>query len=465
MVEWRERRCSVVPWCSCRDRNVVDTNHDSRMEEVVQFTAEAATKVGTMLMGASQVAARSGGRASPTSGLGIAASIGAGYSLYRCVQATAQAADAGAAKTLADSVMPSPQLIKDALDRVAAVSAQSSGRGGRQRQRRHSWTAGEEKSAERERQEAALASLLASTELDCLEYSRQRSAILPDAAHGAPVTPVTSPDAVEMAGRARSAEDDEATRELQRQLDYKLAEVRVLQRQHALDLSEVAKTHVAVSTVARKWRHKKHRQATRELLRGVSDAREKSEVAKGEVASQVAESILARHPDWNAHEAAAGVTRVIKIHTVLLKAGSFRRTTSWGTPRASDSSPERSVDFFLFEFAVQLPPRRLSRSHTYTVPLTPQHLRSQPTSPQPLPALAVGTDQEPEPELALSPRGEPGESEPEQGSNQRRPSFAGSTSSLAERSSSHEAVAEAAVARACANSDSREVRRPLKHAI
>ena len=436
------------------------------MDEVVQFTAEAATKVGTMLMEASQVAARSGGRASPTSGLGIAASIGAGYSLYRCVQFTAQAADAGAAKTLANSVMPSPQLIKDTLDRVAAVSAQSNGRGCRRRQRRHSWTAGEEKSTERERHEAALASLLASTELDCLEYTRQRSASLTDAGHDAPVTPVTSPDAVEMAGRAWSPDDDhEVTRELQRQLDYKLAEVRLLQRQHAQALSEVAQTHVAVSTVARKWRQKVQRQATRELLRSASDAREKSEVAKGEVASQVAERILARHPDWNAHEAAAGVTRVVKIHTVLRKAGSVRRTTSWGTPRANDSRPERSVDFFLFEFAVQLPPKRLSRSHTYTVPLTPQQLRSQPTTPQPVPALAVGRDREPELELALSPSGEPGESAHEQGSMQRRPSFAGSASSLAEPSPSHEAVAEAAVARACANSDSREVRRPLEHAI
>jgi hypothetical protein len=406
--------------------------------------ADGAAQVGAMLMqSAANVASQSSARgASPTIGLGIGASIGAGFAVYRCAKAGAEAVDASAAQALADTIRPSPQLLMKTLDRVAPVSSQPK-EFARPRRRRHSWTAGDEKSPEQERQEAALARLLASN-----EATRLRSTSTPAAANqDAPVTPVTSPDAVT---QAASATDSDATRELQRQLEYKLAEVRLLQRQHAQALSDVAQTYTAASTISRKWRQKVQRQATRELLRSVSDVREASEVAKGQVATQVAEKILARHPTWNAHEAAAGVTRVVKIHTVLMKPGSVRRTASWGTPRAGDSDSERAVDFFLFEFAVQLPPKRFSRSHAYAAPHTPQ----QPAMPQTPPA--AGADREAEPELALSPSGGVGGSAPTdvQDLNQGTPSPTGG------RTSSHEDIAEAAVAAACANSDGREVRWP-----
>ena len=409
--------------------------------------ADRAAQVGAMLMqSASHVAAQGSGRGpSPTIGLGIGASIGAGFAVYRCAKASAREVDASAAQALANAIRPSPQLLKNALDQAAAVSSQPK-EFARPRRRRHSWTAGQPETPGQEHHEATLARFLASG-----ESSTQRSTSTPGAAsQDAPVTPVTSPDALT---QPASAEESETTRELQRQLDYKLAEVRLLQRQHAQALSDVAQAHTAASTISRKWRQKVQRQATRELLRSVSEARVASEIAQGQVATQVAEKILARHPTWSAHEAAAGITRVVKIHTVILKPGSVRRTASWGTPRTNESNPERSVDFFLFEFAVQLPPKRLSRSHAYTVPHTPQQPATRQTAP------ATGADRDSEPELALSPSGEVGEpvTVVEQGADGRSPSSPGG------RTSSHDDIAEAAVAAACAQSDAREVRWPVHY--
>jgi hypothetical protein len=465
------------------------------MEAAVQIAApfasaaaEGAGKVGAMLLeSAGKVATGSGGRASPTFGLGLGAAAGAGYSLYRCVQASAAAADASAAQVLADAVMPSPELIKDALDRVAGTAASSNRARGGRRQRRHSWTAGAAYDEERQRQEAALASLLVaeppsrgsgignaaaaadgdgdgSSDVGAAEggaFSAVRSASSPGT--GAPVTPVTSPEsqqeAVADSASGGNTADDDTTQELQRQLAYKLAEVRALQRQHALALSALSQEHAAASKIARKWRERSHRQTTRELLRSASDAREAGEVAKGSVATEVAQQILARHPDWVAHEAAAGVTRVVKIHTVLAKPGSVRRTSSWGTPRAGDNG-DRTVDFFLFEFAVQLPPRRLSRSHTYNHAHTPQ---------QPPQRETLEPESEPDPELAAitSPSYLPyGQATPvgvqtRQGSS----SPSGTRSPVSPlrtgyASPTHEDVARAAVDAACADADTREVGQP-----
>jgi len=52
------------------------------------------------------------------------------------------------------------------------------------------------------------------------------------------------------------------------------------------------------------------------------ESRAANEAEKGTVAAHVAEKILSRHPSWSAHESAAGMTRIEKIHTVLARDGS-----------------------------------------------------------------------------------------------------------------------------------------------
>ena len=398
----------------------------STMDAVSEMAAPLAAaavkgvaRVGSALIASASSSSGNGRGPSPTFGLGIGAAVGATVGIYRCVRAGAEAADASAAQALKEAIVPTPRGLNDALDMISGGSHRP------RRQRRHSWTAGWPTKGGEEQVPYGLAPPMYEPREERAE-PRQRIAGSAFSAFSqpsqsqspAPVTPVASPDGPKASAsfaRAGSPSADEENWELQCRLAQKLGEVQALQRQHALALSSQAEEHSAASSIARKWREKQQRGATRELLRNAVESRAANEAEKGAVAAQVAEKILSCHPSWSAHESAAGMTRIKKIHTVLARdrSGGVRRTSSWGTPRAGDGklthaipttflsrdlsnrllvipgAEDRAVDFFLFEFAVQLPPMRFKRSQVYSESVGGG-------SPPPL----AEPEPEPEPELA-----------------------------------------------------------------